>query len=442
MRDALLLAALAALSGPAGAQPMPPEPLTLTMEQAIDLALKENIDVALAELDLRFFQSRYRQVLGAAVPDLTLSGSYTRNVKKPVAFFGGGKVPVGELNGMQASVGLEQTLYSGGKLRAGLQATKLGVSAGEDSLRAARDETTFAVRRLFYSVLLASVTASIQQDNLASAEEHLRTIQARYKDGVDSDLTVLRQEVEVAGAKPALISARNLLEVGLTLLKDVLKMDVDRPLVLSGELASPGGARPDYEAVVRAALERRPELQAVRKRAAIARAHVRVAAGDMKPHLSIFADYRWQAQSADLSPGPHQRADSAAGGLRLDFPFFTGGEDLERVRQARVEYEKARELEAKAERAVRAELKQDWLAALEARERAQSQETAIAQARKAWEATELRYKAGRVGQLDLTDATLALNRVRTIHAQALSDYWTSMAALEKAAGVPLKEIAP
>jgi outer membrane protein TolC len=88
------------------------------------------------------------------------------------------------------------------------------------------------------------------------------------------------------------------------------------------------------------------------------------------------------------------------------------------------------------------DVKRQWLDAREALERAQSQETAIDQARRALESIEVRYKAGQAGQLDLTDATLALNRARTTHVRALNDYWVGLAALQRAAGADLKEIMP
>lgn len=443
MRRVLFLAALATLSGAARAQPIPSqEPLTLTLGQAIDLAMRENIDVALAELDLRAFQSRYREVMGAAIPDLALTGSYTRNFKKPLAFFGGRKTEIGELNSMQGGFELEQTIYSGGKLSAGLKASRFGTASAQNELRAAREDVTLAVKRAFYSVLLASATAAISEDNLGSAEEHLTTIRERYKQGLDSDLTVLRQEVEVANAKPALIQARNLYELGLTLLKDILGLDVDRPVLLEGRLDAPGASPPPYEALVKAALERNPGYQAERKRAEAAFQLARVAAGDQRPQLSLFANYLWTGQSPDLSPGPEQSGTSAAGGLRLRFPFFTGGETLERVRQARINHERAREAMQKAERAVRVEIKRQWLAVKEAQERAVSQETAIGQARRALEATEVRYKGGRASQLELNDATLALNRARTLHAQASHDFLAALAAMERAAGTRLEEIKP
>lgn len=441
VRSALLLVALAVL--PAGAQEQAASaPMTLTLEQAIELAMKQNIDVELAELDLRAFQSRYRQVIGSAIPDLALTGTYTRNFKKPLAFFGGRKTEIGEKNSMQGGVELEQTLYSGGKLTAGLKATKLGVRAGEDSLRAAQAEVALAVKRAFYSVLLASATASIQEDNLRSAEEHLATIQERYKKGLDSDLVVLRQEVEVANAKPALIQARNLHELGLTLVKDLLGLDVDQPLALAGELGGGQTAPPLYEAAAKAALERNPDYQASRKNAEAAFHLARVAAGDYRPQLSLFGNYLWTAQSPDLSPGSQERGESAAGGLRLRFPFFTGGETRERVRQARIDHERAREGMRKIERGVRVEVKRQWLGVKEAAERQLSQDKAIGQARRALEATEIRYKAGHASQLELNDATLALNRARTAHAQAQHDYQVALAALERVAGTKIEEMKP
>jgi outer membrane protein TolC len=87
-------------------------------------------------------------------------------------------------------------------------------------------------------------------------------------------------------------------------------------------------------------------------------------------------------------------------------------------------------------------VKRNWLAVIEASERAESQESAIGQARRALEATEIRYKAGHASQLELNDATLALNRVRMLYAQALHDYQVALAALERATGTKIEEMKP
>jgi outer membrane protein len=418
------------------------DPVTLSVDEAVALGLKRNVDIVLAEQSLALMNSRYREVVGQALPEISASGSYTRNYKAPLAFTNGTKMRMGELNAMTASVDAEQIVYAGGSLHAARHAARAGIAAEKELLRTAQDETTFAIKRLFFRIMLASATVSIQQDTLASAEDHLHTIQARFQEGIDSDLTVLRQEVEVAGTKPLLIRAKNLLETGLTQLKNILKIDVDHDLSISGDLTVPGEAFPEYDRLVKMALDNDPTLQAARQRSVSAKYAVDVTRGLIRPTLSLFGSYQWQAQSPDMSPTADEKGESLMAGLRAYVPLFMGGSNLERVRQAKIDFQKALELESQAERAVRAGLKTDYLDAREAWERAQSQETAIHQARRALESMEVRYRAGQASQLDLNDATLSLQRARLAHVMAVSDYWTSVAAVEKTVGSSFKEILP
>ncbi|MBI5244202.1 MAG: TolC family protein [Elusimicrobia bacterium] len=429
----LLLSFLLPLA--AGAQ----EPLTLTLDAAVELGLKQNLDVALAEERLNILQSYYRQAIAAAIPDISVTGAYTRNFEKPSFFLMGTKLQAGSLNSMRAAAALEQVVYSGGIVSSGIRATKTGIAAGEQDLRGAKAEVTLAVKRLFYAVFLASETAGIQADTLASAEDHLKTIEERYRQGLDSDLIVLRQRVEVSNNRPLLITARNQHELTSILLKDTLGLDVDASIRLVGSLAPPGGPLPPYDELQKRALDRSPDYQASIQHIKQTEAMIRVAKGLNSPQLSIYADYQWYAESNDLGPNSKERATSSAGGLRLRYPLFTGGDLQERVLQARIAHQQALTLSDKTQRAIRVEVKRAWLSAQEAAERVQSQESAVAQARRALESTENRYKEGQSSQLELTDATLALLKTRLLYAQALHDYRVQLAALERAVGSPIEE---
>lgn len=416
------------------------EPLSLTLESAVELGLKQNLDVALAEERLSTLQSYYRQALAAAVPDINLTGTYNRNFEKPSFFLMGGKLQSGQLNSTRGIASAEQIVYSGGVVSSGIRATKRGIAAGESDLRTAKAEVTLAVKKLFYSVFLASETTNIQADTLASSEDHLKTIQERYRQGLDSDLIVLRQQVEVSNNRPILIMARNQHELTTLLFKDTLGLDVDAPVSLVGGLAPPKGALPPYAELQRRALDGNPELGASRERVRQTEAMVRVAKGLGGPQLSVYADYQWYSESDKLNPGSNEQATSSVGGLRLRYPLFTGGDSRERVRQAQIAQRQAATLSEKVQRAVRVEVKRAWLTAQEAAERVRSQSNAVGQARRALESTENRYKEGQSSQLELTDATLALLKTRLLYAQALFDYRVQLAALERAVGSPIEEI--
>jgi outer membrane protein len=157
------------------------------------------------------------------------------------------------------------------------------------------------------------------------------------------------------------------------------------------------------------------------------------------PWLSAYADYQWYSESNAAWPGPLERATSSVIGLRLNYPLFTGGQTSAKIDQARSQFDQARTAMDKVSRAMKVEVKRQWLNVKEALERAQSQESAISQARRALEATEVRYRAGQASLLEQNDATLALQQTRLLYANALHDYRVALAALERAAGMPVEE---
>ena len=415
-------------------------PLELTLEKAIALGLEHNLDIDLAQERLEGLEALRRQAIGAAAPSLNLASIYNRNFKKPSFFLAGQSITAGSDNSMRHAFSLQQYLFAGGSVSEGMKAARLGVEGGRAQVRAAREDVALAVKRFFYAVCLASETVSIQRDSLSLAEDHLRTIAERYQQGLDSDLALLRQKVEVANAQPALVAARNAHEISLTLLKDTLGLDVDAPVRLQGGLEGPRVALAPYESLQAAALERNPDYQAARKQIEQSEAMVKVAEGGRWPIISLYADYQWYSETNHSWPGPNERAASSVGGLRLNYPFFTGGQTSAKIAQARAQRDQARTALEKIARAIRVEVKREWLAVREALERAQSQESAISEARRALEATEVRYREGLASLLEQNDATLALQQTRLLYANALHDYRAALAALERAAGILVEEV--
>jgi outer membrane protein len=417
------------------------EVLELTLDQAVALGLQQNLDVALAEERLAYFAAQRRQAIGLALPAVTLTGLYNRNLEKPSFFLGGAVLKSGQDNSMRHAASLQQYLFTGGMVSQGLRAARAGVEGGRAQLQAAKGDVILTAKKLFYAVCLASETAVIQHDSLALAEDHLKTIAERYRQGLDSDLVVLRQKVEVAKAQPALSAARNSEELALTMLKDALGLDVDAPVRVQGGLEGAPSSLVPYDALQAAALERNPDYQAAHKQYEQADAILAVQKGFRWPWLSAYADYQWYSESNADWPGTRERATSSVVGLRLNYPLFTGGQTTAKIGQARSQRDVARTTMDKIARAIKVEVKREWLNVKEAWERAQSQESAISQARRALEATEIRYRAGQASLLEQNDATLALQQTRLLYANALHDYRVALAALERAAGMPVEETA-
>jgi len=412
----------------------------VSLDEALKIAADQNPDIILALLDEQTFKSKYWEAVSLALPHVTFSGSYSYNIRKPVFFANGESFQAAENHSANAMALAEQALFVGGKVGTALEVARHLKLVSQLSTKATRADVSFGVKNLFYTGLLAKTLAAIQQDNLNSADDHLQTMKKRFGQGLDSDLTVRRQEVEVANAKTQLIQAKNFYEMTLTNLQEILALDVDKPIQLAGDLKPPAEAIGEYDYYVNKALANQPELQIVREKQDVAKHLITIARGDAYPEISGFGNYRWIAESKHWPPTPDERADSVSVGLQARYRFFTGGETWQRIRQAQIEYERSKEEAKRIDRAVRVEIKRDWLNVSEALERLKAQEAAVDQARLALRATEIRYRHGQANQLELNDATFALNRVRTFYSTAARDFWVNLAGLEKAAGIDSNEV--
>jgi outer membrane protein TolC len=111
MKAALLVLCLSALAGAARA-----EPLRLSLNDAVDTALRNNATVAVAQETRRIYKEKIDEYWGTVYPQLSAGALYTRNIESPVIFFGGNKIKIGLSNAYSASLDLNQVLWAGGKV--------------------------------------------------------------------------------------------------------------------------------------------------------------------------------------------------------------------------------------------------------------------------------------------------------------------------------------
>ncbi|HNT97573.1 MAG TPA: TolC family protein [Elusimicrobiales bacterium] len=410
------------------------EPLRLGVDQAVELALERNTDVVNAEHGRLIYKEKIREYWGTLYPQLSAAASYTRNIEKPSMFFGGNKIEIGSDNAYAASLDLDQVLWAGGKVATGIKMAGIYSDSSAERLRAARNTVRKAVTQMYYSVLLSRAMADIQEETLELSRQHLSVIETRYRQGLASDLALLRQRVEVSNNEPAVTQNLNYYEAGLLALKDLLGLSPDAELELTGAMGCSPAEPAPLDELYRAAMAARPEYRLADLEKRLAAQNVTLEKAGHYPYLNAFASRSFQGQTDDSFPGSDERSWALTAGVRLNLPLFSGGSVSSRVKQADLALRTAEENLASAERGLKITVKKAWLELREASQRLASQAAAVETARKALAATELRFKSGLAGQLDLNDATLALNRAQTLYTQAQHDVCSASAELDWAAG--------
>jgi outer membrane protein TolC/DNA-binding transcriptional regulator YbjK len=423
LKAALVIILLSPLAARAGA-------LDLTLDGAVRTALKNNAAVNNAEQSRSIYKERVNEYWGSVYPQLNASANYTRNIDTPVLFFGGTKIKMGLNNAYSASLNLDQVLWAGGKVYTGIKMANLYSKASDEQLKTAQLGVTKAVKQMYYAVLMAKAMTGIQKETLDLARQHLDTIEAQYKQGIASDLEVLRQKVEVSNTEPALTQAQNLYEEGLIELKNQLGLDPEEEITLTDGFNCGGDGPGEIAALYAKALQARPEYRDMKYQRDLAREIITIERAGHFPYLSAFASRQFQGQSDSGFPGSSEQSWSTTAGVKLSLPLFAGGSVSSRTRQAKMQAAIAETNLKELERSVKIQVKEAWLSMKEASERLQSRSTAVDQARKALAATEVRFKNGLSSQLELNDTSLALNKSQTLYIQALHDTCSARAELD------------
>jgi len=409
-------------------------PQEVTVDKAVEIALANNTSVINAEKTRAIYDQKVREYWGSVYPNISLSASYYRNLELPSYFFGGTKVTAGADNQYALSVNLQQILWAGGKVRTGINIAEIYAKSAREQLRQTQQQIAYNVRVMCYDIVLASATVGIQEESLRLAQQHLTQMEDQYKQGLASDVTVLRQKVEVATTEPTLIQARNVYRLGLLNLTNLLGRDPDNEVMLTDSGSDDITAAPDLAKLYTQALSQRPDIKVAELSRAMAKEQVTLERAGFYPTLYLVGSRSFSGQSNQTFPNASQQAWSSAVGVTLSLPIYSGGATVARISQAELQLQQATETLSEARRNAKIEVKKAWLDLGEAQERIRSQQQAIEQARKVVESTDIRFKNGLASQLELNDATLSLSKTQELYVKARRDAYTALADIAWATG--------
>jgi outer membrane protein TolC len=412
--------------------------LTLTLEEAIELALRQNPFFMATREKEEQARSLVRESVSRFLPTLNAQGQDTLDEKLFVlefpSFIPGEppqRISIDFTKNYQMSLAFSLPLFAGGRLVSGYKQANYSLQASRETVRLSEQETIFDVKRSFYGYLLAREFSAAAQEALDLAEKFRANVKNLYEVGMASRFDLLRSEVQVANLKPQAIKARNSVDVAELGLKTIVGIDLETPIAVKGELAAPpldtetGGA-------IEQALGQRPELRQIDYQRRMAGEMLKIARGASLPTLAIGGNYSFWADGLNFRKGAWQ--NFYAINLSLTIPLFNGFESRARIGQSKAVIRELEWTRKGLSDMIAFEVRQAVLNYTQARETLLSQEQNVGQAREAVRIAELNYAEGLATNLDVSTAQVALSQARTNYSQALYDCVISQAQLEKAVG--------
>ncbi len=404
----------------------------LTLEQCIDIALKNNPEIAKNKWNTKTALAEKDIAQGRLWPEISAVGGYTlyRDDRLITPRRAGGQEVLGFTDELiSGDIVLSMPLYTGGRLRNEIEATEQIAQSTKYQLFRSRRELVFNVSNVFYSMLgQKAVIKSLIFSQKALDEHHKRVAELlNAKKAAEVDL--LRTEVRLADIEQQLLRERNVLNIQYALLANLLGLDKqDKNLEIDGELT-----QIDFSASIdqriASAFKGRQDYLSLKYRTNAQQKRLDIAKAGRLPNVSLQASYgkRWDADSSQ---------DNEVGqvGISILLPLFEGGRIDARVRREHSRLRVQKEALRKLQLQIRLELKTAILNIESTRARIAVTQKAVEQSKESLRIEREKYDYGKGAIVDVLDAQSAMLESQKNYYRALAEYNTALAQFRLAVG--------
>ncbi|WP_309022793.1 TolC family protein [Pelagicoccus sp. SDUM812002] len=430
------LAAFLATLAPLQAQKTPEVPATLTLQTTLEFALENNFAIKQAIEAIKEQEGLIVEVKSRALPTVGLNASYRQldeGLSESDSFFPATTESWG------ITLTARQALYEGGSIRAALDVQDLLRESSLLALESTVLDALLDVRTRYYAALLARDQIGVEEQNIELLEETLNNATLRRDAGDVSDFEVLRAEVALANAQPALIRRRGAYRVAIEQLRQSMgyqnyrrdSQNLERVPELTDALVY-NPIEYDLQEGLDLALESRAELKQLEAIAKAREAGLEIAKSGLRPSLDLVGTYGKQRSnfSSSFDDGP----DGWTIGVEANWNIWDGRKTRGQRIQARSQLEQARIQQQSYRLGIEVEVRQAISALQEADQLAQAAVKVVAQAEEAVRMADSRFETGSISQLDVLEARVALTEARTNALAANYQHLVAVAQYRRALG--------
>jgi TolC family type I secretion outer membrane protein len=404
-----------------GAMPAQGAGPLLTLQQCIDIALKQNPNIAAAGYAVNAADARVGQARSAYYPQVDLSGSYDKSKLAANAATNGTQTIY------QGNATLTQNIYDFGRTPSQVRIQRLN----EDSTRFDRRNTVsvvvFGVKQAYYNLLQAIKNRDVADETVKLTLDQLDQAKGFFDAGVKSRYDVTSAEVNLSNAKLAKIRADNAVLVARVTLKNAIGAP-DLPDFAIEDMLAFQKYPVTFDDAVQRAYGNRPDLQSVQAKKDASAESVSLARAGYYPTLSGNASYG----RADDVFVPEKSAWTA--GVTLNFPLFNGFLTNYQVKEAKENLNAQKANEETLRQSILLDVQQSYLNLRALEDGVAVAELTVQQSQENYDIVNGRYNAGVGSPLDVTSALVGLSNAKTNYIAALANYKIAEAALLKAMG--------
>ena len=426
MRNSIRLVACLVLGGLA---PLVAQQTThLTLAQAQQLAIQNNPQFTAAQYNAAAAYQTAPQYKAAYEP--TVFGSVTT-----VGADNGSRLAAGSLTnpivysrvGTGLSIG--QMITDFGRTSNLIAMAKLQASAQDQVTETTRAQILLDTSRAYFAILRTLAVLKVASQTVTARQTVSDQVTALAESKLKSNLDVSFANVNLADAKLLLVQAQSELKAAEADLATAIGLPNESGFVLDEE-PIPSPMRDRVDALIREAIQNRPELKSLRLQQNAAERFIRAEHALYFPSVGVVG-------TAGFVPTGYQAVPSRYGaiGMNVSIPIFNGGLFKARQTQAELKAKAATENVNDLQNRVIRDVRVAWLSATTAFDRMGLTRQLLEQAKISLDLAQARYDLGLGNIVELSTAQLNVTSAQIADASALYEYQTQRIFVDYQTGV-------
>ncbi|NJL37479.1 MAG: TolC family protein [Leptolyngbyaceae cyanobacterium SM1_4_3] len=415
----------------------------ITLEQAIDLAIRNNRELQVSRLELERNQAALQEALAANLPTLNLTSNLTFQENTQQQQDTALQDLLDQLQGGQGgntqsedddvnvvlggALELNYTLFTSGRRPALIEAAEGQVRFQELQVEAQEEQLRLDVINNYYDLQETDEQVRIREAALDQALQSLRDAEALERAGVGTRFDVLQSQVDVANARQQLTQALSQRQIARRQIVQTLSLAQSVEVAAADPVEVADLWDLSLEETIVLAVRNRAELEQQLVQRGISDAQRRAALSQLGPQVSLFATYDVQ----DTLNQDETVQDSYQFGARLNLSLFDGGVARAQANQEEANIAIAETNFAAQRNQVRFDVESAYSNLQANFENIQTASLALEQAREALRLARLRFQAGVGTQTDVLISQTDLTEAEFNRVQAILGYNRSLAELQR-----------
>jgi outer membrane protein len=320
-------------------------PQILTLSRAIDLALKQNRSLELAQLAVVDSKLKKDIARSAYFPKIKNESSVLHvtelaGVDIPAGAFGvpkaTGPIPAkslfidqGSLTSYTSGTGLAQPLTQMFKIHESNRAAIADINTAKIKVNETENDIALKVRQLYYGILIAQSSLHAATEEVSASEVKEREATDDVAQGRALDVAALESHVALLDARQAALTQSLQIHDLMLGLDDLIGLPLNSQLQLDDNVAAAPISTPGLEECIHTAQESSPEIRSAQQEVIKARAGLGAAKDAYIPDITGLARYSYQ------SGVPLLVHNFGTFGFTLSYDLFDGGRREAEIRDSR-----------------------------------------------------------------------------------------------------------